>query len=305
MKKISILILALVAVLLMGGNDMLSIIPTASAQRVKKSRTQRKTAIVRASESSSLATLPEAQDSINRRVDETRAADELNVVVRTDSLDLPRIDSAFLANLKSFIMDRRQTATPVEAAGSVATKKRFESKVVKWAGRDRYGRFTEQCAAHVNARLKSVGYYSQGHAYQIPYYFASIINGYKSVEVPNISKMSWENGFHAVLNMHRQASDYIKEHLDTSVLVPGAYYVVNMYYTTSPYMLKFFYAAKKQGTGNYGTHVGLLYYDAECETWVVEHNIHGHVHYDALESILGGKSNPHKYGVTSISKVSK
>lgn len=289
----------------MGGNDMLSIIPTASAQRVKKSRTQRKTAIVRASENSSLATLPEAQDSINRRVDDTRAADELNVVVRTDSLDLPRIDSAFLANLKSFIMDRRQTATPVEVAGSVATKKRFESKVVKWAGRDRYGRFTEQCAAHVNARLKSVGYYSQGHAYQIPYYFASIINGYKSVEVPNISKMSWENGFHAVLNMHRQASDYIKEHLDTSVLVPGAYYVVNMYYTTSPYMLKFFYAAKKQGTGNYGTHVGLLYYDAECETWVVEHNIHGHVHYDALESILGGKSNPHKYGVTSISKVSK
>ena len=305
MKKISILILALVAVLLMGGNDMLSIIPTASAQRVKKSRTQRKTAIVRASENSSLATLPEAQDSINRRVDETRAADELSVVVRTDSLDLPRIDSAFLANLKSFIMDRRQTATPVEAAGSVATKKRFESKVVKWAGRDRYGRFTEQCAAHVNARLKSVGYYSQGHAYQIPYYFPSIINGYKSVEVPNISKMSWENGFHAVLNMHRHASDYIKEHLDTSVLVPGAYYVVNMYYTTSPYMLKFFYAAKKQGTGNYGTHVGLLYYDVECETWVVEHNIHGHVHYDALESILGGKSNPHKYGVTSISKVSK
>ncbi len=309
MKKISILILALLAVLLMGGNDMLSIIPTASAQRVKKSRTQRKTAIVRASENSSLATLPEAQDSINRRVDETRAADELNVVARTDSLDLPRIDSAFLANLMSFIMDpgilRRQAAMHAKAANSVATKKRFESKVVKWAGRDRYERYTEQCAAHVNGRLKSVGYYSQGHAYQIPYFFPSVINGYESVEVPNISKMSWEDGFHAVLNMHRQASDYIKEHLDTSVLVPGAYYVVNMYYTTSPYMLKFFYAAKKQGTGNYGTHVGLLYYDAECETWVVEHNIHGHVHYDALESILGGKSNPHKYGVTSISKVSK
>jgi hypothetical protein len=301
MKKISILILALLAVLLMGGNDMLSIIPTASAQRVKKSRTQRKTAIVRASENSSLATLPEAQDSINRRVDETRAADELNAVTRTDSLDLPRIDSAFLANLKSYIMDpgilRRKTATPA--------KKRFESKVVKWAGRDRYERYTEQCAAHVNGRLKSVGYYSQGHAYQIPYFFPSVINGYNSVEVPNISKMSWEDGFHAVLNMHRQASDYIKEHLDTSVLVPGAYYIVNMYYTTSPYMLKFFHAAKKQGTGNYGTHVGLLYYDAEYETWVVEHNIHGHVHYDALESILGGKSNPHKYGVTSISKVSK
>ena len=105
--------------------------------------------------------------------------------------------------------------------------------------------------------------------------------------------------------MHRQAADYIKEHLDISKLIPGAYYVVNMYYTTSPYMLQFFYEARKQGTGNYGTHVGVLYYDAEYETWIVEHNIHGHVHYDALESILGGLSNPHKYGVTSISRVSR
>ena len=35
------------------------------------------------------------------------------------------------------------------------------------------------------------------------------------------------------------------------------------------------------------------------------HNIHGDVYYDALETILGGASNPHKYGVTSISQVTK
>jgi hypothetical protein len=78
-----------------------------------------------------------------------------------------------------------------------------------------------------------------------------------------------------------------------------------MYYATSPYMMQFFYAASKQGTGNYGTHVGVMYYNTEYDIWVVEHNIHGHVHYDALESILGGESNPHKYGVTSISMVTK
>ena len=70
-------------------------------------------------------------------------------------------------------------------------------------------------------------------------------------------------------------------------------------------MLEFFYAARKQGTGNYATHVGVLYYDKKAQAWIVEHNIHGHVHYDALVSVLGGRSNPHKYGVTSISRVTK
>jgi hypothetical protein len=150
-----------------------------------------------------------------------------------------------------------------------------------------------------------VGYYTQGHAYQIPSYFPSIINGYRKVDVPSLSELRTELRFYAVLNMHRQAADYVKEHLDMSKLVPGKYYVVNMYYNSSPYMLQFFYAASKQGTVNYGTHVGVLYYNTEYEVWIVEHNIHGHVHYDALESILGGLSNPHKYGVTSISRVTK
>ena len=192
-----------------------------------------------------------------------------------------------------------------EATDPITEDKVFENKVVKWGGRDRYGRFTDQCAAHVNGRLAKVGYYSQGHAYQIPSYFPSIINGYKNVTIPDLSKVSAQQRFYTVLNMHREAADYVKRHLDISKLVPGKYYLVNMYYSTSPYMLQFFYAAKQQGTGNYGTHVGVLYYNAEYETWVVEHNIHGHVHYDALETILGGASNPHKYGVTSISRVSK
>jgi hypothetical protein len=32
--------------------------------------------------------------------------------------------------------------------------------------------------------------------------------------------------------------------------------------------------------------------------WIVSHNIHGNLHFDNLNSILGGD---HKYGITSIS----
>jgi hypothetical protein len=188
---------------------------------------------------------------------------------------------------------------------AAATDDRFESKIEKWAGRNRYGKYTEQCAAHANGCLARAGYYAQGHAYQVVGYFPSVINGYTNVEIPNLADMSYGERFAAVLNMHIEAADYVKAHLDISKLATEKYYLVNMYYNTSPYMLQFFYAAHKEGTRNYGTHVGVLYYSAEHETWIVEHNIHGDVYYDALETILGGASNPHKYGVTSISQVTK
>ena len=182
--------------------------------------------------------------------------------------------------------------------------KPYEGKVVKSGGRDRYGKYTIQCAAHANGRLTKAGHYSQGHAYQIVSHFPSVINGYSNVSIPNLSKVSPEQRFATVLKMHLRAADYVKENLDISKLVPGKYYLVNMFYRTSPYMLQFFYAGRKQGTGNYGTHVGVLYYSTEHEAWIVEHNIHGDVYFDALVSILGG-SNPHDYGVTSISRVTK
>lgn len=188
---------------------------------------------------------------------------------------------------------------------AAATDDRFESKIEKWAGRNRYGKYTEQCAAHANGCLARAGYYAQGHAYQVVSYFPSVINGYSKVNVPDLTKVSAKQRFSTVLNMHYEAADYVKEHLDISKLVVGKYYIVNMYYRTSPYMLEFFYAARRQCTRNYGTHVGVLYYSTDYETWIVEHNIHGHVYYDALEAILGGRTNPRKYGVTSISRVSK
>lgn len=213
-----------------------------------------------------------------------------------------RVDSLLTEKSRRDSLLAAAAATP---ATDSTTIKRFERKIVKWAGRNRYGKYTDQCAAHANGCLTRAGYFSQGHAYQVVSYFPSVINGYAHVTVPSISKMGYKESVATVLKMHKEAADYVKKHLDISKLVPGKYYLVNMYYSTSPYMLEFFHAARKEGTRTYGTHVGVLYYNAEYETWIVEHNIHGHVYYDALETILGGESNPRKYGVTSISKVTK
>ena len=283
MKKILMLVAAFVIC-----NGVFDILPTLSAQEVSTpSNPQDSTALALTENMALIASAKADSTLLNYYLEAIKTAYRHNNNQGTGSTQTDSLD----------VVTEKVDTTDVD--------KIFENKVVKWGGRDRYGRFTDQCAAHVNGRLAKVGYYSQGHAYQIPSYFPSIINGYKNVTIPDLSKVSAQQRFYTVLNMHREAADYVKGHLDISKLVPGKYYLVNMYYSTSPYMLQFFYAAKQQGTGNYGTHVGVLYYNAEYETWVVEHNIHGHVHYDALETILGGASNPHKYGVTSISRVSK
>ena len=310
MKKILMLVTAFVMMLFLIGYGILDIIPTASAQEVSTLGNMQDTAVVESSENMALAAPVMADTTLrNRSVEGVDTIAQAYRLVDISAIGRPSIDSTSIegSNLATMGVDSlgRADDSVAEDADSTASKQLYKNRVVKWGGRNRYGKFTDQCAAHVNGRLAKMGCYSQGHAYQIPSYFPSIINGYKKVDVPTLSKLSPELRFYAVLDMHREAADYVKEHLDISKLVPGKYYVVNMYYNSSPYMLEFFYAASKQGTVNYGTHVGVLYYNTEYEVWIVEHNIHGHVHYDALESILGGLSNPHKYGVTSISRVTK
>ena len=297
MKRTLMLVSALVTMLFVSVN----MVSTATAQEISTDSKPQNMAVAESSEDRALVASIMADSTRYNRVNTT----ETYPLIYLNITDSPRIDTIFIA--------RNIPTTESVDSLSVATEKpaekvapgAYKNKTIKWGGRDRYGRFTDQCAAHVNGRLKKFGYYSQGHAYQIPYHYPSVINGYLKAKIPDLSTISPEKRASAVLNMHREASDYVKKHLDISKLVPGKYYVVNMYYTTSPYMLEFFYAAKEQGTYNYGTHVGVLYYNTEYQTWIVEHNIHGHVHYDALVSILGGLSNPHKYGVTSISRVRK
>ena len=115
----------------------------------------------------------------------------------------------------------------------VPPAKPFKRVIIWGGGRDRYGNFTEECAAHANARLCRAKIYSSGHSYQILSQFKPIINGYNHIELPNLSKIgSWSGKFKAILDTHRKAADYVKENFDLSDLVPGKYYVVNMYYNT-------------------------------------------------------------------------
>ena len=291
------LVSALVTMLFVSVN----IASTTTAQEISTDSKPQNMAVAESSEDRALVASIMADSTRYNRVNTT----ETYPLIYLNITDSPRIDTIFIARNLPTIQSVDSLSVAAERPAEKVAPGAYKNRTVKWGGRDRYGRFTDQCAAHVNGRLKKFGYYSQGHAYQIPYHYPSVINGYLKAKIPDLSTISPEKRASAVLNMHREASDYVKKHLDISKLVPGKYYVVNMYYTTSPYMLEFFYAAKKQGTYNYGTHVGVLYYNTEHQTWIVEHNIHGHVHYDALVSILGGLSNPHKYGVTSISRVRK
>lgn len=181
----------------------------------------------------------------------------------------------------------------------------FKSRIIWHGGRDRYGAYTDECAAYVNGRLKKIGVYSTGHSYQIPARFKVVLNGYASLKLPNIQNLTFDKAFLKVIDTHRKAADYIKANLDVNKLDPDKYYVVNMYYSTSKYMVEFFNNARWSGTKNYATHVGFVYYDRKAQAWVVDHNIHGHVHRDALVAVLGGRSNPYKYGVTTIYQVGK
>lgn len=289
------LVSALVTMLFVSVN----MVSTATAQEISTDSKPQNTAVAELSEDRALVVSIVADSTRYNRVNTT----ETYPLIYLSIADKPRIDTIFIARNIPTTQSVDSLSVATEKPAEKVAPGAYKSKTIRWGGRDRYGRFTDQCAAHVNGRLQKFGYYSQGHAYQIPYHYPSVINGYLKAKIPDLSTISPEKRASAVLNMHREASDYVKKHLDISKLVPGKYYVVNMYYTTSPYMLEFFYAAKEQGTYNYGTHVGVLYYNTEYQTWIVEHNIHGHVHYDALVSILGGLSNPHKYGVTSISRV--
>ena len=291
------LVSALVTMLFVSVN----MVSTATAQEISTDSKPQNMAVAESSEDRALVASIMADSTRYNRVNTT----ETYPLIYLSIADKPRIDTIFIARNLPTTQSVDSLSVAAEKPAEEVAPGAYKNRTVKWGGRDRYGRFTDQCAAHVNGRLKKFGYYSQGHAYQIPYHYPSVINGYLKAKIPDLSTISPEKRASAVLNMHREASDYVKKHLDISKLIPGKYYVVNMYYTTSPYMLEFFYAAKKQGTYNYGTHVGVLYYNTEYQTWIVEHNIHGHVHYDALVSILGGLSNPHKYGVTSISRVRK
>lgn len=156
------------------------------------------------------------------------------------------------------------------------------------------GQLTNECAEYLNSVLRKNGINSWGNAYAVNKQFKTFYNGYNKVSKPKTTNR--EN----ILNMHKAAADNLKANMDTTQLNPNHVYTANMYYSTSPHMIDFYQAASKHNTGTYGTHTGLLYHNPAADQWQVSHNIHGTVHNDALKDIMGGKSNPNKYGVTAI-----
>lgn len=163
---------------------------------------------------------------------------------------------------------------------------------------DRNGKPTEECAAYVNGNLQANGINSWGSAYAVNNQFKKFKSGYDNMDTNlKMKGYSRRDSTDAILDMNHKAADNLKNTIDINQLNPDHIYTVNMYYNGSPKVRQFYNAAKQEKTGSYGTHVGQLYMNTNGE-WIVSHNIHGNLHFDNLNSILGGD---HKYGITSIS----
>lgn len=157
---------------------------------------------------------------------------------------------------------------------------------------DRLGNITPQCATYTNTLMRSLGINARGDAYQVGHYYTPVVNGYDGI---NLQK-GLSNA--QIMNQHRQAADNVMQNLDTLALQKNHIYPVNMYYNTSPYMQEFYNKAVDENTGTPGTHTGVLYNNGN--QWMVGHNIHTNVHNEPVSEVLGGRSNPHKYGITAV-----
>ena len=62
-------------------------------------------------------------------------------------------------------------------------------------------------------------------------------------------------------------------------------------------MIDFYNSTIKENTGTPATHVGYAYWDGK--NWRVTHNIHGKIHNELLDEVLGS-NNGQKFGITSM-----
>ena len=163
---------------------------------------------------------------------------------------------------------------------------------------DRLGNLTPECATYVNTQLRSMGINAGGDAYQMGRRYKDFVNGYNGVNLtPNMAGYSHNDSVQAIRNIHYQAADNFKNNLDVLQMRKNHVYPVNMYYKTSPHMIDFYNSAIKENTGTPATHVGYAYWDGK--DWRVTHNIHGKIHNELLNEVLGS-NNGQKFGITSM-----
>lgn len=157
---------------------------------------------------------------------------------------------------------------------------------------DRLGNKTLECATFSNTWMRNNGINAGGDAYQVGRRYVPVINGYNGINFQRGASNK------QIMNYHRQAADKVQQNLDTLSLQKGHMYPVNMYYVTSPHMQEFYNKSLDENTKTPGTHTGVLYNNGN--QWMVGHNIHGTILNNPVSEVLGGKSNPHKYGITAV-----
>lgn len=163
---------------------------------------------------------------------------------------------------------------------------------------DRLGNLTPECATYVNTQLRGMGINAGGDAYQMGRRYKDFVNGYDGVNLtPNMAGYNHNDSIQAIRNIHYQAADNFKNNLDILQMRKNHVYPVNMYYKTSPHMIDFYNSAIKENTGTPATHVGYAYWDGK--NWRVTHNIHGKIHNELLDEVLGS-NNGEKFGITSM-----
>ena len=112
-----------------------------------------------------------------------------------------------------------------------------------------------------------------------------LFNGYENLSIDSTNPM----------DHHLAAQQALYKNFNTDSLDKNKTYMVNMYYQGSPYMQTAF--EDTDGNNIKGTHTGNLYWDANTNSWRVEHNIHGTIHNDDWISL---QKPGRKYGVTAI-----
>ena len=163
---------------------------------------------------------------------------------------------------------------------------------------DRLGNLTPECATYVNTQLRGMGINAGGDAYQMGRRYKDFVNGYNGINLtPNMAGYNHNDSIQAIRNIHYQAADNFKNNLDILQMRKNHVYPVNMYYKTSPHMIDFYNSAIKENTGTPATHVGYAYWDGK--NWRVTHNIHGKIHNELLNEVLGS-NNGEKFGITSM-----
>ena len=163
---------------------------------------------------------------------------------------------------------------------------------------DRLGNLTPECATYVNTQLRGMGINAGGDAYQMGRRYKDFVNGYDGINLtPNMAGYTHNDSIQAIRNIHYQAADNFKNNLDILQMRKNHVYPVNMYYKTSPHMIDFYNSAIKENTGTPATHVGYAYWDGK--NWRVTHNIHGKIHNELLNEVLGS-NNGEKFGITSM-----